>query len=581
MKYTLVNEVIRSDYSRKLMEVRGVSDYYSFLNPEEKHLQSPYQLDNLAKATEVLIQTLKDKDSVIYIVPDSDTDGLTSATIIWQYIKKISPNHNLQYFIHENKEHGLQDCVKFFEELIDKNERIDLIILPDAGSNDFEYFERLQNIKIIVLDHHETEKREFANVTIVNNQLSENYKNKALTGAGVTWQFCRALDYDFSERLEFPYSNELIDLAAVGIIADLQSVINLENRYIIKTGLSNIKNIFLQELINKQSYSVSVLNPQAIGFYIAPLINAMIRVGTKHDKEKLFLAFIKGEEIVPSTKRGAKGETETRAVQMARECTNAKNRQENEKKRVLDNIEIKILNNDLLNHKMLFIRLEEEDVFPATLNGLIAMQLSQKYRRPTLVGRYNPNDGIIKGSARGLNDSDLISLKDFLESTELFEFCEGHANAHGFGIKNSKLTEFHEISDKTLAAYDFGETSLRANFIFNSGEDIAEMIYELEPLNDTYGTENNEPLVVVENIHLNKASVSIIGQNRNTAKFDYNGITYIMFFAKDFIEEIENSPNNFDITVAGTPGVNHYNGRTIPQIRFKYYEIKPSSLYEF
>ena len=77
-------------------------------------------------------------------------------------------------------------------------------------------------------------------------------------------------------------------------------------------------------------------------------------------------------------------------------------------------MEIKILNNNLLDNKILFCRLEEEDDFPSELNGLLAMKLSAKYKKPTIVARKSP-DGINKGSMRGLNQSELRSFKEFLE----------------------------------------------------------------------------------------------------------------------------------------------------------------------
>ena len=71
--------------------------------------------------------------------------------------------------------------------------------------------------------------------------------------------------------------------------------------------------IFLKCLLKKQEYSLGSdpLNQIGVAMYITPLINALIRVGTQVQKEDLFKAFIDSDEIVPSTKRGEKGLTET------------------------------------------------------------------------------------------------------------------------------------------------------------------------------------------------------------------------------------------------------------------------------
>jgi hypothetical protein len=53
------------------------------------------------------------------------------------------------------------------------------------------------------------------------------------------------------------------------------------------------------------------------------------------------------------------------------------------------------------------------------------MKLSAAHKRPTLVGRRGP-DGKIKGSIRGLSNSSMGSMRDFLLSSLLFEYVSGH-----------------------------------------------------------------------------------------------------------------------------------------------------------
>jgi single-stranded-DNA-specific exonuclease len=69
-----------------------------------------------------------------------------------------------------------------------------LLIVPDAGSNDYDAHEMLkgQLIDTIILDHHLADKvSEYA--IVINNQLSD-YNNKDFSGVGIVWQFCRYLD---------------------------------------------------------------------------------------------------------------------------------------------------------------------------------------------------------------------------------------------------------------------------------------------------------------------------------------------------------------------------------------------------
>ena len=62
-----------------------------------------------------------------------------------------------------------------------------------------------------------------------------------------------------------------------------------------------------------------------IAWSVTPMVNALIRIGSDIEKERLFESFINPNKIVPSTKRGAKkDDVETIAAQTIRNCTTAK-----------------------------------------------------------------------------------------------------------------------------------------------------------------------------------------------------------------------------------------------------------------
>ena len=75
--------------------------------------------------------------------------------------------------------------------------------------------------------------------------------------------------------------------------------------------------------------------------------------------------------------------------------------------------------------------------------------------------------------------------------------------------------------------------------------------------------------------------MTIMGKNQNTFSVTYNGVTYIQFFANELIETVQNSFGPMEMEVVGVPQVNHWNGRTIPQISIKEYEIKSINTKEF
>ena len=572
MKVKLVNENFRDNYGIKLLQSKGIQDIDKYINPTKECLQNPIDLNNIEDGAK-LLKTAIEKEWNILLIIDSDNDGFTSAAIIYQYIKKLNNNINIKYLLHSGKQHGLEDHIDY---ILEYSDEIDMIIQPDSGSNDFIYHEQLKekNIYCLILDHHIADEEISSNAIIINNQLSHNYKNKELTGAGITWQFCRFCDTYFNVN----FSEDLIDLAAWGIIGDMGSLLEIENRYIIKNGLENINNYFFKVLIEKQSYSMGgEITPITVAFYIVALINAMIRVGTIEEKERLFMAFIDGHQMVPCNKRGAKGTFEEVAIESARECTNARTRQNKIKDETVQKLEMKIHKNGLLDNKVLFVRLEEDDQFPAVLNGLVAMQLSAKFKKPTIVARLN-NEGYDRGSMRGLNQSELVSFKDFLEQSGYFEYVLGHDNAAGASIRDKDLSDFHKYANEALKDIDFGENVYDVNFIRKAADkDIADIILDLDQYRYLYGQNIDEPLIYISDINLTKNDIQIIGKNADTVKFEKFGITYIKFHAKDLINKL-GLYNEMRVELVGRPNVNEWMGNYTPQIMIEDLEVFDSAL---
>ena len=575
MKIKLINEPITENYMENLLYARGVKDFDYFINPNEEDLQSFHYLDNIEKGL-ALIEKAIDENHKIALIIDCDVDGFTSSSILYQYLKRLAPELEIDYYIHDGKQHGLEDM---WEKLQNKN--YNLILIPDAGSNDSKYVREIET-PTLVIDHHILEDEEISDyITLINNQTSKDYKNKHLSGAGMAYQFCLALDDCFNKN----WANDYIDLAALGVCADMMSGLEIENQFLWKEGFSKLNNYFFLTVARKQAYSITgkmnatdkdifeALNPTSVAFYIVPMINAMIRVGTEAEKERLFLAFVDGHRKIPSNKRGAKGTLEEVAVESTRECTNARTHQNKKRDEAMERLEQKIFKHDLLENEVLFIRLDEDDNFPSVLNGLIAMQLSAKYKKPTIVARLN-DEGYIRGSARGLNASELASFKNYLNSTGLFEYTIGHDNAFGISIANKDLDRFHKIANDELSLYDFGEEFYEVNFCRHAFDnDLADIIKDLGQYKHIWSQQNDEALIYIDDIHLTPADIQIIGKNKDTLKFEKNGIVYIKFFAKDLIEELQQH-DEIKMEVVATANLNSWMGRITPQLSIKAYEVK-------
>lgn len=568
MRYRLKNPEIKENFGENLLRARGVQDIQEFCHPDESCLQSWRDLENIGRAIKAVELTINDTRPYA-LIADCDVDGATSSAIIYQYLKRLNPEKEIQYFIHSGKQHGFSDLVEQLE-----NKDWSMIIAPDSATNDGEYIAHF-SCPVLCADHHIKEENSVIppNMILVNNQTSPRYRNKDLCGAGVTWQLCRALDDFFQKDLAWDY----IDLCALGIVADMMSMLEIENQYLVQTGFKNIKNKMFKTLLEKQDYSMGgKITPITVAFYIVPLINAMIRVGSMDEKERLYLSFVMPEVMVDCHKRGAKGTKERLCVESTRECVNAKSHQDKMKEQMVEKLEAKIFKKDLLSNQVLFIRLEDDDIFPAELNGLVAMSLASKYKHPTIVARLN-DEGYIRGSIRAPGNTELKSFKDFLMGTGLFEYVMGHDSAAGASILDRNLPKFHEIANRELSKIDFGENYYDVDFVMRANDPkIEEAIEELCAIEQVYGQQNEEPVMAITNLSVSQSDVKVIGKNLDTLRIEKNGITYVKFRAKDLIRELKDFPGDMDITLVGKPNLNIWGGKTTPQIFITDLEIEDS-----
>ena len=240
------------------------------------------------------------------------------------------------------------------------------------------------------------------------------------------------------ELLNVDYADDYLDLVALGMVADMMDLRDYETRHLITRGLENIRNPYFKGMVDKQAYSLKDgLSPIGVAFYIAPYVNATIRMGTQEEKLMLFESMLdyRGYELVPSTKRGCKGQQETRVEQACRNCTNIKNRQTKARDAALENIERIIKEKNLLENKILAIKLDSFEA-DKNLTGLIANQLMAKYQRPVLllnkiVQDVTDETGKVEtvisweGSGRGYDKSKFDNLREFLKESGFVTYAEG------------------------------------------------------------------------------------------------------------------------------------------------------------
>ena len=572
MKYRLY-ENGTNDTSNVVMEVlknRGVCDCNEYLNLTDKVVLPYSYLNNMDEAVDLFINHFERK-SKIGVLVDEDVDGFCSASETYLYIKRLDSDYPVKYIMHQRaKAHGLSDDIELPDD-------IELLIIPDAGTNDVEQCKKLNenDIDILILDHHESEKdNPFA--LIVNNQMSESYDNKSLCGAGVVYKFLKALD----DRLWNEYADDFLDLFALGNISDVMDMRSYETRYLTDLGLKNIQNKFLKALIKAQEYSMNdIVNIHNIQWYITPVINAIIRIGSIEEKELVFRAFIEEDEFFEYKKRATKNNPaqtiqESIYDRAARFCKNSKQRQDKLRDKGLEKLsnQAKKICKNPDETKILLV--DATDVLHEGLTGVVAIKMAENFNKPVILLKRHRNERgeeVYGGSARNMNNSPIENLKDVINSTNVIK-GQGHANAFGIvDLPIDKKEEATRILNDILKDVEYDATYL-VDYIFDIYEVDVNTIMQLSVFDNIICQGIEEPKIAVENIKLSRSEFEIFGKKEDIISFTYNGIKYVQFKCKegnqiyDFLQNAWDDNETVTFNIVGKPSINEYNGIRTPQV---------------
>ncbi len=154
-------------------------------------------LDLLLKETvESFLEKIKGEN--IEVISHFDSDGITSAAIMAQSLKRLDQKFSLKII------------KSLTGEFIHSLEKDRIIVFLDLASGSLKNIKEARLKKVFIIDHHEIKAEDIPeNVEIVNPELCEKQK---ISSAGLTYLFCKKID----ER-----NKEFAKLAVVGMIGDM------------------------------------------------------------------------------------------------------------------------------------------------------------------------------------------------------------------------------------------------------------------------------------------------------------------------------------------------------------------------
>lgn len=540
---------------------------------------SPGTLFGLERAMDLLLDHIYRKNAIGILV-DDDADGMTSAAAMFRTLQALG-HANIRFILHDEKGHGFSGEVEKI-----KSYNLDLLIVPDAGSNDFdEQLELLESIDLLIIDHHDMDAQEKVlkimeanpGYSLLNNQLIFNGSgvNKNLVGAGMVYKFAQGLE----EKTGVEISKYIVDLVAVGQIGDASDLADLEIQMIVREGLDNLNNGLLTEALKARLEKGQKIAPINMSFDIIPNINAVTRVGDADMKMEL-LKGLTGiwpvDELVEVEKRRKnkvtkkfeiKKEQWTHYAILMDTLAKLKTRQNKEIDKVLKNV------TEIYNESIVILPLDESDIEYRSITGLVANKLVTKFNKPALVLVSSEDGTMFSGSARG-HEKTFESFRQWCLETKLFDLAQGHDNAFGVVIEENNLDQ---LMDDCAIEEEKTEVVYNVNRLYDGETNLD----EVRLVNDhawLFGGSLQAPKFGYKNLIIGRNCIS---QRGSVVTFFDHGLEFIMYkqepgLIDSFIETL-GFEQDVVVNLVGKPGRNEWAGRVKEQIILDDFEMIPLS----
>ncbi|MDX9893068.1 MAG: single-stranded-DNA-specific exonuclease RecJ [Patescibacteria group bacterium] len=452
----------------------------------------PFLFNDMAKAVDRIFLALESGQKIV-IYGDYDADGVTSTAVLSEYLKELGADIDVYIPYRETEGYGLN--IAAAKKLV--KDKIGLVITVDCGISNVEEVKLLQEngIDVIITDHHHEPLVLPQAFAILNPSVSgEKYPFKKLAGCGVAYKLVQALALRVSQHQDKPledgYEKWLLDLVAIGTIADLQPVLD-ENRVLVKYGLvvlQKTKRLGLLKLVEKMSSNLTILDQDIVGWRIAPRLNAAGRLGHASTSYELLIT-------------DNPDEAERLAEQL--------NKKNQERQQLTEKIHQECLNivGQVTDQKILILIGHD---WPTGIVGLVAGRLTDKFHLPSLViSHYN---GEIIGSGRSIPEFNIVEA--IAKCDRMLARYGGHAQACGFTVKDETNLKKFIVKMTALAKQELAEISLNPSLEIDVQISLTQVNWdlfdELEKFKP-YGEGNPKPRFLAKGLTIHE--IQGVGQD--------------------------------------------------------------------
>ena len=435
--------------------------------------------DDFKKSIKLVIDSINKKENVC-ILGDYDVDGSAATALFIRFFEKIK--HPFFYYIPDRLKDGYGASKKLFQKLILKKPK--LIIMVDCGSTSNEAIDFLNdnNIKSLVIDHHEINKP-FPKANMIINPKKDNgyVEFDYLCATSLVYFFLDLLSDKIKCKIKV---SDYLIYVLLATVCDVMPIRKL-NRLIALTALKNFdinKNIAFNQLFKLNSITHKI-NMEDLGFLIGPILNAGGRLGKSNFASEL----LSSDNLkVVDTK--------------SNELINLNNRRKEIETSIINDIDFHKIEND--NNDIIVYY---NPIINEGLIGIIAARLKDYFNKPSIVITISNN--FLKGSARSVYNYNIgQAIKNLIDKGVIIA-GGGHNMAAGFILKKNKLKSF-----ENSILEDFSNSGILKNNNFTYDSEVSSLAFnndfyrdikKLEP----FGVGNPLPTFLLKDLKVVKSMV--------------------------------------------------------------------------
>jgi single-stranded-DNA-specific exonuclease len=485
------------------------------------------------KASDLLINSINRKENIC-ILGDYDVDGISSTSLLIRYFKHIK--QNFFYYIPDRENDGYGASIKLFQKLIKQKPK--LVIMLDCGSTSREAIDFLNqnNIKSIIIDHHEMNRPYPKSNVIINPKKNTDYgEYDYLCATTLTYFFIDKVVKKTKSKFKIYDFLIYVFLATVCDVMPLRKL----NKILALNAIKNFKlenNLAFKTIFNQLNLKKK-LTVDDLAFLIGPIINSGGRLGFSNY----------GTELLSSDNMHILQKKTSELIKL-------NNRRKKLEINILNEIDFEKISKENKNVIIYYNNKIHEGLI-----GIIASRLKDYFNKPSIV--LTNSGKILKASARSTKNYNIGKIIKILVDKSIIEKGGGHNMAAGFSIKKENLTlldNFFQI--------DYLKNNKNFELIFKydsqiSGSVINKDLYNVIDKLSPFGNGNSLPIFLIKNVkiiksrlvgdnHINAIIKPNIGASINSICFDSANTKigeYLLSYKKkiNIIAQItENSFNN-------------------------------------